>query len=103
MAAKKAVVDLFTKAMRNSSVREIRVHFDPAESGNLANAALRTYVLDNYHLAKAANPDLPILVREATDVTPKVYVRYDKGVERSQVITPKDASSISTIFDKLLM
>lgn len=100
MAAKRAAGDLFTKAIRN--VREIRIHYDPAESGGIASASLRKYTLDNYHAAKAANPDLPILVREATDVLPKVWVRYDKGVERSASVTPSNHQQVADVFNKLL-
>lgn len=33
---------------------------------------------------KKNNPNTPILIREAAGTMPKVYARYDLGVEKSQ-------------------
>lgn len=37
-----------------------------------------------YPTMKKNNPTTPILIREAAGTIPKVYARYDLGVEKSQ-------------------
>lgn len=41
----------------------------------------REWVEKSYVDVKKANPKFPILIRECSNVTPKVYARYGKGVE----------------------
>lgn len=41
----------------------------------------RSFLVKSYKPLKAANPDLPILIRECSGVEPMLVMRLDKGVE----------------------
>ncbi|KAI9270225.1 thioredoxin-like protein [Helicostylum pulchrum] len=69
-------------------LKELRLQFcqtSPSSSG------LRDFVAKNYVNIKKANPELPILVREASGIEARAFARFDKGVERK--ITLKNASA----------
>ncbi|KFA62314.1 hypothetical protein S40285_06546 [Stachybotrys chlorohalonatus IBT 40285] len=44
----------------------------------------RTFLNRAYPTMKKNNPQIPILIREASGTVPKVYARYELGVEKSQ-------------------
>lgn len=44
----------------------------------------RSFLNRAYPSMKKNNPNTPILIREAAGTMPKVYARYDLGVEKSQ-------------------
>ncbi|KAF9571820.1 ndufa2, NADH:ubiquinone oxidoreductase 10.5kD subunit [Mortierella alpina] len=58
------------------SLKELRVHFcqtSPASNG------IRQFVASNYTAVKAANPNLPILIREAKGAEAKIFARFGKS------------------------
>ncbi|KAI2632844.1 thioredoxin-like protein [Xylaria nigripes] len=65
----------FTKALK-----EVRFLFCQGE----ASAATRSFLTRAYPTMKRNNPYIPILMREAAGTIPKVYARYELGVEKSQ-------------------
>eukprot|EP00475_Leptophrys_vorax_P019664 TRINITY_DN26967_c0_g1_i1.p3 TRINITY_DN26967_c0_g1~~TRINITY_DN26967_c0_g1_i1.p3 ORF type:complete len:103 (+),score=5.48 TRINITY_DN26967_c0_g1_i1:220-528(+) len=76
-------------------LHEIRIHLCQTSP---ASNAVRQFVQRSYADLKAANPTLPILVRECSGVQPRLFARYDFGVEHS---LPLDGLSEEQIEGKL--
>ncbi|XP_061045681.1 NADH dehydrogenase [ubiquinone] 1 alpha subcomplex subunit 2 isoform X1 [Eubalaena glacialis] len=55
-------------------LREIRIHLCQRSPGS---QGVRDFIEKRYVELKKANPDLPILIRECSDVQPKLWARYD--------------------------
>ncbi|TQN69858.1 NADH-ubiquinone oxidoreductase 10.5 kDa subunit [Colletotrichum shisoi] len=66
----------FTKTLK-----EVRFLF--CQTGE-HSAATRSFITRAYPTMKKNNPRTPILLREAAGTLPKVYARYEFGVEKSQ-------------------
>ncbi|KAG0299332.1 hypothetical protein BGZ98_010131 [Dissophora globulifera] len=78
------------------SLKELRVHFcqtSPASSG------LRQFVASNYTAVKAANPNLPILIREAKGAEAKIFARFEHGQEKKVLL---DGLSAKEVEEKLV-
>ncbi|XP_011820458.1 PREDICTED: NADH dehydrogenase [ubiquinone] 1 alpha subcomplex subunit 2 isoform X1 [Mandrillus leucophaeus] len=58
-------------------LREIRIHLCQRSPGS---QGVRDFIEKRYVELKKANPDLPILIRECSDVQPKLWARYGKEV-----------------------
>lgn len=56
-----------------------------------------------YRDLKALNPMLPILVREASGVTPKVYARYADGSEASFETGALDKDQIAAKLESIVV
>lgn len=68
------------RAQLSRTLQEIRIHYcqtSPSSHG------AREFVQRNYKDLKMLNPKLPILIRECSDIQPRIYARYDFGVERT--------------------
>ncbi|XP_072682275.1 NADH dehydrogenase [ubiquinone] 1 alpha subcomplex subunit 2 isoform X1 [Canis lupus baileyi] len=61
-------------------LREIRVHLCQRSSGS---QGVREFIEKHYVELKKANPDLPILIRECSDVQPKLWARYGEQEKRA--------------------
>ncbi|XP_017747227.1 PREDICTED: NADH dehydrogenase [ubiquinone] 1 alpha subcomplex subunit 2 [Rhinopithecus bieti] len=55
-------------------LREIRIHLCQRSPGS---QGVRDFIEKRYVELKKANPDLPILIRECSDVQPKLWARYE--------------------------
>jgi NADH dehydrogenase (ubiquinone) 1 alpha subcomplex subunit 2 len=51
---------------------------------------------------KALNPTLPILIRECSGVQPRLWARYDYGVERSVPLDGLTAHEIDVKLEELV-
>ncbi|UOH84863.1 hypothetical protein LQV05_001678 [Cryptococcus neoformans] len=68
------------------AVKEIRLHFCQTSA---ASAGVRQFVQSSYPAVKSANPDLKFLIREASNISPRAFVRFanegpsctERGVE----------------------
>ncbi|CEQ39427.1 hypothetical protein JCM21900_001408 [Sporobolomyces salmonicolor] len=61
------------------AVRELRIfgcQSSPASEG------VRAFIRSSYPSIKSANPDLPILIREAQGTPARGFVRFERGVEK---------------------
>ncbi|KAM0543397.1 hypothetical protein ACHAPJ_012356 [Fusarium lateritium] len=65
------------------SLREVRFLFCQTSE---QSAALRSFITRAYPTMKRNNPNTPILIREAAGTQPKVYARYERGTEKSQIL-----------------
>ncbi len=79
------------KLAANSSLREIRLHLCQKSA---ASAGVREFITKNYATLKGANPKFPILVRECSGITPRVWARYAYGQEESVDLTNKSAAEV---------
>lgn len=64
----------------NNGIQELRFSFCQSSA---TSSTLKSFVQTNYTGLKAANPTLPILVREAKNAQPKITARYNFGVEQT--------------------
>ncbi|KAH8153599.1 uncharacterized protein LAJ45_02412 [Morchella importuna] len=51
------------------------------------SAAVRSFLQKSYPVMKKHNPNTPILIREAMGIEPKVFARYEFGVEKQESLT----------------
>ncbi|CAJ0940130.1 unnamed protein product, partial [Ranitomeya imitator] len=65
------VRNIGSKLSRN--VKEIRIHLCQKSAGS---QGVRDFVEQNYVTLKKANPEFPILIRECSEVQPKLWARY---------------------------
>ncbi|GAN01113.1 NADH dehydrogenase [ubiquinone] 1 alpha subcomplex subunit 2 [Mucor ambiguus] len=80
-------------------LKELRLQFcqtSPSSSG------LRDFVAKNYVNIKKANPELPILVREASGIEARAFARFDKGIERKVTLNNASAQDIENTLAQLI-
>lgn len=64
-----------------TALREVRFLFCQTSEHS---AATRSFLTRTYPTMKKHNPQIPIMLREAAGTSPKIYARYEFGVEKSQ-------------------
>lgn len=47
-----------------------------------SSQGVRDFIEQQYVSLKRSNPDTPVLIRECSDIEPKLYARYEFGVEQ---------------------
>ncbi|KAI4541166.1 hypothetical protein MG293_008308 [Ovis ammon polii] len=72
-------------------LREIRIHLCQRSPGS---QGVRDFIEKRYVELKKANPDLPILIRECSDVQPKLWARYAFGQEKNVSLNNFSADQI---------
>ncbi|KAF8841512.1 NDUFA2, NADH ubiquinone oxidoreductase 10.5kD subunit [Paxillus ammoniavirescens] len=88
----------FTKAL-SPALREIRILC--CQTGQ-ASAGTRQFVLSTYPVIKKHNPDLPVLIREASGTPARVFARYERGVEEHIELDNLSSSEVATKVAQLL-
>ncbi|CAK1541337.1 unnamed protein product [Leptosia nina] len=73
------------------ALRELRIHLCQTSQ---QSAGVREFINKNYVNIKKENPNFPILIRECNGIQPRIWARYDKGVERSAPLTNLSASDV---------
>ncbi|OQV01987.1 Mitochondrial ribosomal protein L51 / S25 / CI-B8 domain-containing protein [Cladophialophora immunda] len=73
-----------TKYAFTQGLRELRFHLSNSGQGS---DACRSFLKRAYPTMKHHNPHIPILIREATGVEPKVWARYGLGKEKSESLS----------------
>ncbi|CAO3592484.1 unnamed protein product [Absidia cylindrospora] len=87
------------KSQLSKGLKELRVQFcqsSPSSTG------LREYVAKNYTSIKQANPELPILIREASGAEARVFARFDKGIERKVSLQNANSQDIEKALEQLV-
>ncbi|KAK4192505.1 thioredoxin-like protein [Podospora australis] len=64
-------------------LKEVRFLF--CQTGD-HSAATRSFLTRAYPEMKKTNPSIPIMLREAQGTIPKIYARFERGVEKSQTL-----------------
>ncbi|CAM5133514.1 unnamed protein product [Eretmochelys imbricata] len=59
-------------------LKELRIHLCQRSPGSQGT---RDFIEQHYVTLKKANPDFPILIRECSDVQPRLWARYEFGRE----------------------
>jgi len=62
---------------------------------------VRTFIEKNYAGLKKANATTPILVRECSDVQPKLWARYELGKEQHVPLTNMTEAQVLNALEKL--
>ncbi|PPQ73511.1 hypothetical protein CVT26_010333 [Gymnopilus dilepis] len=88
----------FTKAF-SPALRELRFIF--SQTGP-ASAGTRQFVVSKYPVIKKHNPDLPVLIREATGTPARVFARFERGVERHVELENLSAPEVEAKVSQLL-
>ncbi|XP_045470603.1 NADH dehydrogenase [ubiquinone] 1 alpha subcomplex subunit 2 [Harmonia axyridis] len=81
-----------------SRLKELRIHL--CQTG-VASKGVREFIEQHYVPLKKANPKFPILIRECSGVQPKVWARYEKGVEQSISLKDLSASEVLSKIESL--
>ena len=84
-------------ALKNA--RELRLHMcqtSPRSEG------VRKFVRDFYLELKLRHSNFPILIRECEGTPARVYIRFDKGVERSASLDSQDKDQVIASIEQLL-
>ncbi|XP_028166000.1 NADH dehydrogenase [ubiquinone] 1 alpha subcomplex subunit 2 [Ostrinia nubilalis] len=79
-------------------LKELRIHLCQTSA---QSAGVREFIQKNYVNLKKDNPTFPILIRECSGVQPRVWARYEKGVERSAPLTNLTASDVMSTIKQL--
>lgn len=72
-------------------LRELRIHL--CQKGD-SSKGIRDFLQQNYVGMKKTNPKFPILVRECSGVQPRLWARFDKGVEKSVSLNNLSATDV---------
>ncbi|XP_027630637.1 NADH dehydrogenase [ubiquinone] 1 alpha subcomplex subunit 2 isoform X3 [Tupaia chinensis] len=62
----------------------------------------RDFIEKRYVELKKANPDLPILIRECSDVQPKLWARYAFGQEKNITLNNLSADQVTRALENVL-
>ncbi|KAK6537769.1 hypothetical protein TWF694_010678 [Orbilia ellipsospora] len=62
----------------SKQLKELRFHLCQTST---ASSPLRSFITKSYPSMKKTNPEIPILIREAQGVPPRVFARYELGKE----------------------
>ncbi|XP_004625209.1 NADH dehydrogenase [ubiquinone] 1 alpha subcomplex subunit 2-like [Octodon degus] len=80
-------------------LREIRIHLCQRSPGS---QDVRDFIKKRYVELKKANPDLPILIRECSDVQPKLWARYAFGEEKNVSLNNFSADQVTRALENVL-
>ncbi|KAF9527248.1 thioredoxin-like protein [Crepidotus variabilis] len=88
----------FTKAF-SPAVREVRILLSQTGA---ASAGTRQFILSKYPVIKQHNPDLPVMIREATGTPARAFARFERGVEKHVELDNLSAAEVETKVGQLL-
>lgn len=84
----------------STALKEVRFHL--SQSGE-TSAALQKFLSSNYATLKSAtNNKVPILIREASGISPSITARFEKGREVSTPLEGLDTKAIESAVKSLL-
>uniref|UniRef100_A0A0N4ZR76 NADH dehydrogenase [ubiquinone] 1 alpha subcomplex subunit 2 n=1 Tax=Parastrongyloides trichosuri TaxID=131310 RepID=A0A0N4ZR76_PARTI len=64
----------------SGALRELRLHL--CLKGTTSNG-VRSFIENDYVALKKNNPNFPILIRESSGAQPKLWARFEKGIEEA--------------------
>ncbi|KAJ6500158.1 thioredoxin-like protein [Mycena polygramma] len=88
----------FTKAF-SPALREIRIL---CSQTGAASAGTRQFILSQYPAIKQHNPDLPVLIREASGTPARVFARFEMGEEKHVELDNLSAKDVESKVSLLL-
>ncbi|ESO07535.1 hypothetical protein HELRODRAFT_75835 [Helobdella robusta] len=75
-----------------NNVKEIRVHLCQK---SLSSKGVRDFIEQQYVELKKTNPTFPFLIRECSNVEPKIWARYEFGKEKSVSLANLTSQQVS--------
>ncbi|XP_059049344.1 NADH dehydrogenase [ubiquinone] 1 alpha subcomplex subunit 2 [Achroia grisella] len=81
------------------ALKELRIHLCQTSK---QSAGVREFIQQNYVNIKKENPNFPILIRECSGVQPRIWARYERGVERSATLTNLSAGDVLSALKQLV-
>ncbi|KAM6494974.1 Thioredoxin-like fold [Amanita muscaria] len=81
------------------ALREIRILC--SQSG-AASAGTRQFIQSHYPIIKQHNPDIPVLIREASGTPARVFARFERGVEKHVELDNLSATEVEDRVTHLL-
>ncbi|KAF8956602.1 thioredoxin-like protein [Flammula alnicola] len=88
----------FAKVL-SPALREIRILC--SQTGP-ASAGTRQFIVSKYPVIKKHNPDLPVLIREATGTPARVFARFERGVEKHVELDNLSPAEVEKHVEQLL-
>ncbi|KAF2098040.1 NADH dehydrogenase, alpha subcomplex, subunit 2 [Rhizodiscina lignyota] len=88
-----------TKYAFAQGLKELRFHLCQTSEHS---AAARNFLLRTYPTMKKHNPHTPIMIREAQNVEPKVWARYEFGKEKMVPLNGLDDKAIENRVTELV-
>ncbi|KAH9915444.1 NADH dehydrogenase, alpha subcomplex, subunit 2 [Epithele typhae] len=88
----------FAKAL-SPAVRELRILC--CQTGP-ASAGTRQFITSHYATMKQANPDLPILIRQASGTPARVFARFERGVEKHVEVEGLSSADVAARVSQLV-
>ncbi|XP_007937194.1 NADH dehydrogenase [ubiquinone] 1 alpha subcomplex subunit 2 [Orycteropus afer afer] len=80
-------------------LRELRIHLCQRSPGS---QGVRDFIEKKYVELKKANPDLPILICEFSDVQPKLWARYGFGQEKNVSLNNFSVDQVTRAVENVL-
>ncbi|XP_036605116.1 NADH dehydrogenase [ubiquinone] 1 alpha subcomplex subunit 2 [Trichosurus vulpecula] len=75
------------------NLREIRIHLCQRSA---SSQGVRDFIEKHYVELKKANPAFPILIRECSQVQPKLWARYAFGQEKNVSLNNLSSEQVAT-------
>lgn len=72
-------------------IKELRIHLCQKSQ---SSQGVRKFIESRYVPIKKQNMRFPILIRECSNIEPKVYARFDFGVEKSAALSNLSAKDV---------
>ncbi len=82
----------------SKTVKELRIHLCQTSE---ASKGVRSFIENNYVPLKTLNKTTPILIRECSNVQPKLWARYELGKEAHLPLTNMTEAQVLTALEKL--
>lgn len=67
-----------------SHIKELRILLCQTSK---SSEGVRNFIKQQYVPLKKNNPKLPVLIRECSSIEPKLYARYEFGIERCEQLS----------------
>ncbi|KAK6361100.1 hypothetical protein TWF730_004849 [Orbilia blumenaviensis] len=83
----------------SKQLKELRFHLCQSSA---ASNSLRSFITKSYPVMKKANPEIPILIREAQGVPPRVFARYELGNEAQVALSDLSETEIEAKISALV-
>ena len=82
----------------SSSIKELRLHLCQK---SISSSGVRSFIEKNYVDFKKLNPKTPILIRECSNVEPKLWARSEFGNETNLCLSNMNESQVLSAVEKL--
>jgi NADH dehydrogenase (ubiquinone) 1 alpha subcomplex subunit 2 len=82
----------------SQSIKELRIHLCQKSA---SSGGVRNFIEKNYVELKKLNPKTPILIRECSNVEPKLWARSELGDEHHLSLSNMNENQVLTAVEKL--